>query len=200
MSGIIIFVEGGGDTTNSKVRCREGFTRLFEKSGFEGRLPRVLPCGSRNDAFDAFQTAHRQSTLTYVALLVDSEDPINNDIEQTWKHLKTRDGWERPAGATDDQVLLMTTCMETWIVADRVALNRLYPNCLQPSALPAETNSEQRNRHAVQDALVNATKDCKNAYANNKRSFEALANVDPATLKANLPSFARMLRILNEKL
>ena len=199
MSEIVIFVEGGGDAAYLKIRCRESFTKLLEKSGFKSRLPRITPCGSRNEAFDKFQTAHRQGELTYVALLVDSEDPIS-DNEQTWKHLKIRDGWERPAGATDDQVLLMTTCMETWIVADRAALKRLYHNCLQESALPAETNPEQRDRHAVQDALVNATKDCKNAYAKNKRSFEALTNVDPATLKANLPSFARMLRILNEKL
>lgn len=34
--------------------------------------------------------------------------------------------WDPPTGATDNQVLLMTTCMETWIVADR-ALGRECP-------------------------------------------------------------------------
>ena len=43
----------------------------------------------------------------YVAMLIDSEDPID-DIEATWHHLREsqRDGWAKPEGARDDQVLL----------------------------------------------------------------------------------------------
>ena len=199
MSEAIIYVEGGGTSREMRARCREGFHKLLDKSGFTNRAPRIVPCGSRNAAFDASKTAHKQDVLVYVALWVDSEDPIE-DIEKTWQHLKVRDQWERPVGATDEQVFSMTTCMETWIAADRAALNRLYPNCLQESVLPALTNLEQRQRHAVQDSLIQATRTCTNAYAKNKRSFEALANVEPAVLMAQLPSFARMVRILNAKL
>lgn len=94
----------------------------------------------------------------------------------------------------------MTTCMETWIIADHEALKRLYKNnCLKLSSLP-QTALEQRNRHDIQDALVLATKSCTNAYAKNKLSFEALANINPEELKKHLPSFARMIRILKEQL
>jgi hypothetical protein len=50
-------------------------------------------------------------------MLIDSEEPPA-DPNAPWKHLKDRDGWDRPAAAEDDQVLLMITCMETWIITD----------------------------------------------------------------------------------
>lgn len=71
-----------------------------------------------------------------VFMLIDSEDPMAN-IEATWPHLKVRDGWEKPENAGDEQVLMMTTCMETWIVADRAALKSHFGQNLQESGLPA---------------------------------------------------------------
>ncbi len=199
MSEIKIYVEGGGDSKELKTRCREAITKLLEKSDFIGRPPRIVACGSRNEAFDDFKTAYGKGKLVYVALLVDSEDPVKA-IKQTWEHLNIRDKWTCPADAADDQVFLMTTCMETWIIADRAALNQHYKNCLQISALPSTTNIERKARHSVQDSLTNATQKCTNAYAKNKRSFEALANVNPDELTKHCPSFTRMIRILNEKL
>ncbi len=202
MSEIKIYVEGGGGNKALRNRCSEGFHKLLEKSGFVGRVPRIVACGSRNDAYDDFKTAHTQGNMSYVALLVDSEDPVA-DIEKTWEHLKTRpdDGWIRPTKATDDQVFLMTTCMETWIVADRASLKQHYGKCLQESALPAITDLEMRDKHSVQDCLMHATKPCeKNAYAKGEHSFKVLATVDPAALTKALPSFVRMRRILDAKL
>lgn len=165
-------------------------------------MPQVDAAGTRREAFDKFKTAisnpiHRD----HVALLVDSEDKIA-DINRPWTHLQQRkdDKWPKPKGATDEQVFLMTTCMETWIVADRAALRDHYKQHFQENALPALQNMETRDRHAVQDALARATKNCTNPYAKGKRSFEILAKLDPAVLRRHLPSFARMERILNGKL
>ncbi len=203
MTNAKIFVEGGGNDSRELIaRCREGFRKLLEKSNFTNHLPRIIPCGSRNEAYDNFKTAFRQGNLAYVALLVDSEDPVA-DGEKPWEHLKTRDNWERPVGATDDQVFLMTTCMETWIIADQDGLKRFFERhkpCLRTAGLPSAVNLETKLRHPVQDALVTATQDCANAYAKNKRSFEALANVDPAVLRQLLPAFARLERILKDNL
>ena len=52
--------------------------------------------------------------------------PPVSDIEETWVHLHRRDSWRRPRGARNDQVLLMTTCMETWIVADHTSLREHF--------------------------------------------------------------------------
>ena len=133
---------------------------------------------------------------------IDSEEPMAN-IEAAWNHLEnvtTVDRWIRPPNADDDQVLFMTTCMETWIVADRDALKEHYGHELQDSALPPLVNLELRSRYDVQKKLIHATRNCSNAYSKGPRSFEILAKLSPAALIEYLPSFVRVRRILNEKL
>jgi hypothetical protein len=197
---VSIYLEGGGDSKELRVRCREGFRKLLESCGYEGRMPGLIACGARNAAYDYFKTAHGQSRAgDFIAMLVDSEDPVEN-IEAPWKHLKQRDGWPKPAGCRDGQVLLMTTCMETWIVCDRAALAAHYGASLQNSALPALVLLEGKRRGAVQDALVRATRNCSSAYAKGKRSFGILAKLSPAILERYLPSFARCRRILDGEL
>lgn len=195
-----IYLEGGGDSAQLKIRCREGFRKLLAKCGFDGRMPKLVACGGRAAAFDHFLTAHGARIAgEYIALLMDSEDPMT-DIEAAWMHLKARDGWEKPSGASDDQVLLMTTCMETWIVVDRAALARHYGQGLQSSALPPLVNVESRARDDVLSWLANATRRCSNAHVKGKRSFEVLGQLDPEALTPHLPSFVRVLKILNETL
>jgi uncharacterized protein DUF4276 len=163
-------------------------------------MPCLIACGSRNDAFADYSIdLAKKAPDDYVALLIDSEEPLKN-LDKTWDHLKRRDNWTQPAGAADDQVLFMTTCMETWIATDRAALAGHYGSKLQVSALPALLNLESRNRHDVQDKLGHATRDCKNSYAKGRRSFEILAKLTPETLEKYLPSFRRARRILDRKL
>jgi hypothetical protein len=194
-----LYIEGGG-SKEGHIRCREGFRKLLENAGFSGRMPRLSACGGRQSTFDDFKTAHAgRKAGHYIAMLVDSEDPLEA-IDSTWDHLKRRDDWNRPAGALDEHVLFMTTCMETWIVADRAALEEHYHSNLQDNALPPLQDLETRARHDVQDALVHATRHCSNAYAKGARSFEVLAKLDPDVLKQHLPSFVRVDRILKAKL
>ncbi|HRF12942.1 MAG: DUF4276 family protein [Candidatus Accumulibacter phosphatis] len=194
-----LYVEGG-ESKEDQIRCREGFRKLFEKAGFSGRMPRLSACGGRGSVFDDFKTAYALRKVgDYIAMLVDSEEPVE-DLERTWEHLNRRDQWDKPVGASDEQVLFMTTCMETWIVTDRRALQEHYGHSLQENALPPLTNLENRNRHEVHDKLVHASRNCANAYRKGKRSFELLAKLDPAVLKKHLPSFVRVDRILKAKL
>ena len=195
-----IYLEGGGDSKELHIRCRAGFRKLLENSGFTGRLPRLTACGGRAAAFNDFQTGHATKSETdYVAMLIDSEEPLA-DLETAWQHLHLHDGWVTPTGATDEQVLFMTTCMETWIVTDRTTLAEHYGSQLQESALPALQDPESRTRQEVQQKLAHATRNCVNAYAKGKRSFEVLGKLSPTELKKHLPSFRRMLRILGEEL
>ncbi len=163
-------------------------------------MPRLVACGGRGATFDDFVTAHASARDgDYIALWIDSEDPMA-DIGKAWEHLSNRDGWDAPQYSDDEQVLLIVTCMETWLVTDRATLRSHFGSQLQTSALPALVNMESRTRNSVQDALVHATRNCKNAYAKGKRSFEILGKLDPAALRAHLPSFVRCERILREKL
>jgi hypothetical protein len=195
----ILYLEGGGASKELHTRCREGFRRLLERCGYQGRMPRLVACGARDSAFDDFISAHTGGTAQFVALWIDSENPLA-DLEQTWAHLQARDDWAQPAGASDEQVLFMTTCMETWLVTDRSALKEHYGSKLRDSALPPLSELEKRARHDIQDSLTHATRDCSNAYAKGKRSFEVLGKLTPATLDKHLPSFVRVRRILNARL
>jgi hypothetical protein len=90
--------------------------------------------------------------------------------------------------------------METWYVADRAALRTHFKDDLQESALPPLNNLEIRDRHDVQERLMHATSECSNAYEKGKRSFEILGKLSPAELAGRLPSFARVRRILGQRL
>ena len=197
---VTIYLEGGGNSKESQTRCREGFRKLLEQCGFRGKMPKLVACGGRSQTYDSFCTGHRNASRgCMVFMLIDSEDPMAN-IEETWPHLKFRDGWEKPENAGDEQVLMMTTCMETWIVADRATLKSHFGQNLQESGLPAAVNLESRSRDAVQTALVHATRNCINKYEKGKRSFQILSELSPDRLSDHLPSFTRTKRILNENL
>ena len=160
----------------------------------------MVACGSRTNAFDDFQTACRSAGAEqYIAMLIDSEDPMS-DIEQPWAHLDVRNGWSRPPGADNEQVLLMVTCMETWIVTDRDTLQSHYGSELQDTMLPALHDMERRSRNSIQDAISRATQNCTNAYKKGKRSFEVVGKLDPNALQEHLPSFARCIRVLDANL
>ena len=195
-----IYLEGGGDSKAGKIACQKGFRTLLEKCGLTGRMPRLIACGSRNSAYDDFRDAHASGgPADYIALLVDSEYPVA-DLNATWRHLRQRDGWTRPPGADDEQVLLMTTCMETWLVADRDTLAAHYGSCLQPSALPPTDNLESRRRDDIQRRLERATRSCAAPYAKGPPSFAILGRLNPNTLAALLPSFRRARQILDARL
>ncbi len=194
-----IFLEGGGQSKELKLRCRRAFGVLLENAGFQTRRPRLSACGARDTAFKDFKNAHAENRANeFVAMLIDSEDPIQN-VEQTWAHLQKRDNWNRPAGATDEQVLLMATSMETWIAMDRATLKDHFGQCLQDSALPPAHNIEHRNRAQVFQELTHATRHCKSPYAKGDTSFKLLEKLNPSNL-GNLASFARIVRILKQKL
>lgn len=198
-----LFVEGGASGPGSKLlqsQCREGFRKLLEKCGFQGVMPAIIACGSRNNAYRDFCIAHNSNHRNVMALLlVDSEEPVA-DIEKTWEHLSNRDQWAILKGATDEQVYLMTTSMEAWIICDRQTLMDYYGQEFQVNSLLPQNGLEQRSRQSTLESLNNASKMCKKPYSKGKNSFQLLQRLDPKVLIQYLPSFARMLRELNIQL
>ena len=196
-----IYVEGGGPPGRStNIRCREGFRKLLAKCGLDNSWFQVTACGGGGDARNDFRDAHADAgDQYYVALLIDSESPVAN-IEETWEHLTKKHNWQRPPDARDDQVLFMTTCMETWIVADRSALRAHFGQCLLVSELPDLDSLEELRRGTVKDRLQDATRSCPAPYDKGRNSFEMLGRLDPTVLEELLPSFRRARRILTDKL
>jgi hypothetical protein len=197
---VALYIEGGGSSRSLHIECRKAFRELLERAGFGSRMPGTRACGSRNEAFADFRTALSiAGSDEYPILLVDSEGPVS---QPAWSHLKSRDGWDRPAGADDDQAQLMVQCMETWCVADRMALRSFFHQCLTENSLPPLDGIENRAKPDVQDALSHATHQCgrNRRYQKGSRSFDLVAQLDPIELKKYLPHFARLCDVLDRKL
>ncbi len=196
MVKIKIYVEGGGDRKDLKRRCSQGFSRFFEKAGFKGRMPSVVACGSRRNAFDNFRTALKAASETDLPmLLVDSEEAVS---ESPWEHLKSRDGWERPNGAGDNQAHLMVQVMESWFLTDRPALAKHFGQGFRESALPNQTEIEEIAKQQVFDSLKSATRDSRaGAYDKGKHSFDVLGKLDPSKVRSASPHADRLLLALD---
>ena len=198
---VTVFVEGGGNKATDSA-CRQAFRSLLTRAGFAGRLPSVIPCGSRNDAYDDFEIALRNGG-EYPILLVDSEELVARDNQPdvnpsgAWQHLG-----RRPSGANDDQAQLMVTTMETWLIADRQALKAYFPDINENALpLPRDSDLEGRSKQDVIAALRSATRSSsKGAYHKGNHSFDLLGRVDPAELMRQLPHFRRFVAALDSRL
>ena len=185
-----LYVEGGGDSKVLKSQCRQGFRRFIEKAGLAGKMPGIVACGSRRNAYESFQTAHA-SQPEVAMLLVDAEDPVR--ASGPWQHLKARDGWDRPASASDDQCHLMVQVMESWFLADPEALGSFYGQGFRPQSLPQNPKIEQVSKQDVLGRLDGATRDTtKGRYDKGRDSYEILANIDPSKV-TNASPYARRL-------
>ena len=127
MVNVVVYVEGGGTTSELRTRCRRGFSEFFQRAGLRGRMPRVVACGSRQDTYSDFCTALRSAAKSgkLPVLLVDSESRVKDDCTP-WDHLRRSDNWSQPDGASVDHVFLMVQCMEAWFVADRSVLESFF--------------------------------------------------------------------------
>ena len=98
---IRIYVEGGGDRSDTRAAIREGFSNFLQPLRQLARDRKIgwfiTACGSRNAAFDNFKTAMASHPDAFLVLLVDSEAPI---IKGPWNHLGVRDGWDSEASPT----------------------------------------------------------------------------------------------------
>ena len=201
MVAIHLYVEGGGDSKALRTSCREAFRTLFERSGLT-RMPRVTACGGRSRAFKDFCKAIKRPTPLPL-LLVDAEAPVT--AASPWDHVKARqgDGWDKPAGATDDHLHLMVQCMESWFLADRDAMARFFGQGFRANALPAATASIEAVAKADLFAQLQlATRDTKTkgAYGKGEHSFKLLATIDPALIRGASPSADRFFSTLTQLL
>lgn len=175
-----IYIEGGGNGADLNSKFRKGWNKFFEKA----RLPNMpsIVCGQgRTRTFDLYRTAVSTRCADVLPiLLVDSEE-VPATGHRAWQHLRARpaDGWDRPAGAGDDDAFLMICCMETWLVADRQTLERFCMQGYKADKIPQWPNLEKISKEQVFGALDRATADSLRPYAKCTRSFELLGEIDP---------------------
>jgi hypothetical protein len=176
-----LYIEGGRKSTRND--CKLAFIQLFNKCNITLDPTKVIAMGPRGDVWNAFQIQHHESQNPDLTLmLIDSEEPVK-DKNETWKHLKRSDKWSKPKGCDDNQVLLMTISMETWLLAG-----------LRLTAV-TEGLERETKKNVVKELESLMGRD----YEKNYQSFQLLSKIDPAKLEP-LPSFSRVRRILSDKL
>lgn len=193
-----LYVEGGGDRKPLRTECRKAFREFLRKAGIAERLPRIFASGGRQQAYDDFRHALRASRGDeFVVLLVDSEGPVATGAGP-WRHLKDRDGWDTPAGATDDHIHLMVQCMEAWFLADRAVLAGYFGDGFNENSLPRRAAVEEVSKHDLERGLNAATRNSrtKGAYRKGRDSFALLADLDPDTVADASPHAKRFLEAL----
>lgn len=208
---VMMYVEGGGDTASLRTECRKGFTQFITKAGIKNR-PRVVACGSRQEAYEHFCMAI--SNGEDALLLVDSEEVIagthqaDSQKPETWlpwQHLKQRigDGWDKPVGSLDTDCHLMVQVMESWFLADRNVLVDFFGQGFKENSLPNAANAiESVSKSQVYSGLSTATHNCKTkgAYGKGEHSFELLAKINPERICAASPWAKRFIDQLRKKM
>lgn len=198
---VTVCVEGGGDTRELRRRCRKGFSEFFRKAGLSGRMPRIIPCGGRNNTFQDFATALAAGTgLDFVILLVDSEAPVDHGAGARL-HLQSRDGWSPPEGTTDENVHLMVQCMEAWFLADRDTLAEFFRTGFNEKALPGRSDVENVSKDDLLRGIENATRRCtpKGRYGKGRHSFQILEQLNPDKVTTASPHAKRLVDTLKDR-
>ena len=162
-------------------------------------MPTVLPCGGRSRAYKDFLTAHEKAGPDgFPILLVDSEAPVTDP--DPWEHVRRRpgDGWQRPDGASQDQIHLMVQAMEAWFHADKAKVQEYFGQGLRIAALKSRTDIENISKADLYNGMQMATRDCrKGEYSKGQHSFEILALIDPAKVRTASPHAERLLNVLD---
>ena len=193
MSGVAIYMEGGGDGRDAKAAIRQGMDRLLQplKDAARARALhwKLVPCGGRNEAFRRFRDAVGNGDNAIVVLLVDAEGPVS---EAPHLHLQSRDGW-KTGFADEDTIHLMVQTMETWIVADPNSLSKYYGQNFNGNVLPRRTNLEEIAKADVARVLNQATgRTTKGHYHKIRHASELLKLIDVGRVKQRCPHCARL--------
>ncbi|MXZ20548.1 MAG: DUF4276 family protein [Caldilineaceae bacterium SB0665_bin_25] len=174
-----LYVEGGS-SGGLDSRCRKAFSEFFKKAGLSGHMPKVIACGSRTEAFKRFRTALTQADSEAIPLLlVDAETHVAPQ-SASWQHLNSRDGWQRPSEALDEQAHLMVQIMESWFLADVPSLEKYFGNNFRSASLTNRESLEDVPKNDVLNQLKLASRDSqKGTYDKGSHSFAILAQIDP---------------------
>ena len=199
MTGIAIYMEGGGVTASGKASLRQGMSEFLGEVREAARRKnlrwKLTPCGSRTETRDAFLNALEKARDFCNVLLVDSESPVA-DPSRPIDHLRSHDGW-RFDSVQNESIHLMIQTMETWIICDVRALEGFYGQSLATGPLPRARNPELVAKADIAAALERATANAKKGkYHKIHHAGRLLERIDAALVRQCCPSCERLFRTL----
>jgi hypothetical protein len=157
VSEIRIYAEGGGRDNGSRRSIREGLNEFFSPLVKLARTHRiawkVIPCGSRNDAFENFTLALSEHSHAFNVLLVDSEERVSLP---RWEHLRRQDHW-KVGDLPEEHCHFMVRTIEAWLVADPETLVAFYGQGFLLGSLPKRQDVEAIPKDDLIRALDRAT-------------------------------------------
>jgi len=198
---IAIYFEGGGDSKDTKAALRQGMHAFLKPLVDLARQHsyhwKTIPCGGRNQTWNAFSDALKTEPGMFNVLLVDSEDKVKGLPRA---HLGEQDKWNLQ-GAQEEQVHLMAQCMETWLVADPEALAEYYDQGFNANALPGRLNLEDEPKSEIHAKLRLATRQTqKSPYHKIKHAGELLKRVKPEKAKTRCSYCERLFKLVETKI
>ena len=88
--------------------------------------------------------------------------------------------------------------MEAWFHADKIKLEEYYAQGFRAAALTRRPDIDNISKADLFAGLKLATKDCqKGEYSKGQHSFQILALIDPAKVKAASTHASRILQVLD---
>lgn len=201
-ASIAIYIEGGGDTAQTLTPFRTGMSAFLKPIVDEVRKKRikwrVIPCGGRKAAYDAFVDAVANEPDVHNILLVDSEDPVAITVAP-WTYLRNRpgDGWAQPAGIDDTRCQMMVACMEAWFLADPAGLKRHFGGNFDERKLPSASQAESQTKAAITNALRQATRSTPaSEYQKIRDGAKLLGKVDATVVRSHCLWCDRLFKTL----
>lgn len=199
--GVAIYMEGGGPGRSGRAALRQGMDHFLGPLKLAARRRslswKLVPCGSRSEAYRRFRNACENADPDETRiLLVDAEAPVTLAPRA---HLRERVGDRWDLGfASDDTVHLMVQLMETWLVADPVALADYYGRGFNAARLPERLDLEEEPKASVERALEEATRRTgKGAYHKIRHASELLKRLDQERVKARCRHCNRLFEALD---
>src|SRR6266511_2930891 len=201
VSEIRMYVEGGGEGSQTKAAVREGFQRFLQDIVRAAQSQKVrwqiVACGPRKAAFENFLMALDTHPNAFNVLLVDSEGPVNHGPKE---HLKSRDGWNLP-DISAEHYHLIVQMMEAWLVADRDALSSFYGQRFNVNAILRNPNVEQISKQDLESALKEATRHtAKGEYHKIHHGPKILSQLDVSRVRKAAIHCNRLFMILADRI
>jgi hypothetical protein len=198
---IRIYIEGGGDRSDTRAAIRTGFSNFLDPlrqlARKRGLRWSITACGSRNEAFRNFNVAVETYTDAFLVLLVDSEAPV---VGGPWSHLQERDGWSS-GDLRDDHCHLMVQTIEAWLVADPEALASYYGQGFRRNALPRRADIEAVPKAQLYQSLNRATAETqKGSYAKIRHCADLLGRLDPDRVRQRARHCDLLFRTLEARI